>query len=107
MSDKVAIRMKYAAIWRRVSIDSVAVCIVSLFFALYGGDYLVLRYRMVAHLDGATSSVTIFYAAPIKGGKVRLFSDQPQVQTCVRSIFPWRGYQPCWYLKRHAIKIVS
>jgi hypothetical protein len=92
--------------WRRLSIDFVAVCILSALFILCGGDYLMLRYRMAQHgVDGATSSVTIFYAAPIKGGKFSVFYDQPQTQTCVHSIFPWLGYEPCWYLKRHVIRI--
>ncbi len=57
--------------------------------------------------DAATSTVTTFYAATPKDVKVNVFYDQPETRTCVRSIFPWLGYQPCWYLSRHAIKTVN
>jgi hypothetical protein len=78
----------------------------SLFIALYVGDYLVLRYRIAAHgADAATSTVPTFYAAPLKGGKFDVYYDSPQMQTCVRSIFPWLGYEPCWYVKRHTISL--
>ena len=82
----------------------IALC--ALFLVLCAGDYLVLRVRVAAHgTGGATESVTYFYAAAVKGDKVHVFSDQPQTETCVRSIFPWLGYDPCWYVKRHAIKV--
>jgi hypothetical protein len=80
----------------------------ALFIALYAGDYLLLRSRIAMRgANAATSTVTIFYAATLKDGNVNVFYDQPETQTCVRSIFPWLGYQPCWYLRRHAIKVVS
>jgi hypothetical protein len=80
----------------------------ALFIALYAGDYLLLRSRIAMRgTDAAKSTVTVFYAATLKDGKVNIFYDQPQTQTCVRSIFPWLGYQPCWYLSRHAIKTVN
>jgi hypothetical protein len=87
---------------------NVAVIALSLFIALYAGDYLLLRARIAARgADAATSTVTIFSAALLKNGKFSVFYDQPETQTCVRSIFPWLGYQPCWYLKRHPIKILN
>jgi hypothetical protein len=85
-----------------------AVIALSLFIALYVGDYLLLHARIAARgVDSATSTVTIYYAALLKNGKFSVFYDQPETQTCVRSIFPWLGYQPCWYLSRHAIKTVN
>ncbi len=85
-----------------------AVIALSLFIALYAGDYLLLHARIAIHgADSATSTVTIYYAALLKNGKFSVFFDQPETQTCVRSIFPWLGYQPCWYLSRHAIKTVN
>jgi hypothetical protein len=74
--------------------------------ALYAGDYLVLRYRMAVHgPDAATSGVPTYYAAPLNNGRLSVYYDQPQMQTCVRSIFPWLGYEPCWYVKRHTINM--
>jgi hypothetical protein len=80
----------------------------ALFIELYAGDYLVLRSRIAMRgATAATSTVTVFYAATLKDGNVNIFYDQPETQTCVRTIFPWLGYQPCWYLSRHAIKTVD
>jgi hypothetical protein len=94
--------------WRTLSVEVVATCVISALLLLYAGDYLVLRLRMVqGGTDGATSTVTVFYAAPIKGEKMTVYYDQPQPQTCVRSIFPWMGYQPCWYLRRHTVTLAS
>jgi hypothetical protein len=85
----------------------VVVTALSASLLLYAGDYSVLRMRIAGGAGSATSTVIVFDAAPIKGDKVTIFYDQPQPQTCVRSIFPWMGYEPCWYLKRHRVKLAS
>ena len=105
MPDSTEARATRTAILRHtLAVTVIAVC--SLFIALYVGDYLVLRYRMAAHgADSATSTVPVFYAAPLKGGEFDVYYDSPQTQSCVRSIFPWLGYEPCWYLKRHTISL--
>jgi hypothetical protein len=88
---------------RKISLAAL-IALGSLFIAVYAGDYLVLRYRMAEHgPDAATSGVPTFYAAPLKNGRLSVYYDQPQTQTCVRSIFPWLGYEPCWYVRRHTI----
>ena len=74
---------------------------------LYASDHAVFRYRVSRGADSALSSVTIFYAAAVKGGKVSVFYDQPQTQPCVRSLFPQGGYEPCWYLRRHTVRVVD
>jgi hypothetical protein len=84
----------------------IALC--TLLIVLYAGDYAVLRVRIARHgPNSVLSTVTIFYAAPIKGGKVSIYYDQPQAQPCVRSIFPQLGYAPCWYIRRHAVQLVD
>ena len=89
---------------RRVLLISVvALCVV------YLCDYGVLRHR-IAHSAGANSAlgtVTVLYGAPLKDGKVEVFTDQPQPQACVRSIFPHLGYPTCWYARSHAVQIVN
>jgi len=76
--------------------------------ALYLADYLVLRYHIArGGLGAATATVTILYGTPLKNGEVSIFWDQPQTETCIRSMFPHLGYPPCWYAKRHATKIIS
>ena len=76
--------------------------------ALYLIDYMALRYRIGRDgLGAATATVTILYGTPLKNGEVSIFWDQPQTETCTRSIFPHLGYPPCWYAKRHATKMIS
>jgi hypothetical protein len=84
----------------------IALC--ALFIALYAEDYAVLRFRVArGGPDSVLSTVTILYAAPIRGGKLSVFTDQPEQQTCVRSIFPQLAYIPCWYLRRHAFRVAN
>jgi hypothetical protein len=76
--------------------------------ALYVGDYLALQYRMVrGGPAAATETVTILYGTPLKNGQVSIFWDQPQSETCARSIFPHLGYPPCWYAKRHPTRLIT
>lgn len=92
-----------SGILRRASlIAGAALCV------LYIGDYAALRYRMArGGSDAALGTVTVLYGAPLKDGKVRVFTDQPEMETCVRAIFPHLGYAPCWYARSHAIRIAS
>jgi len=87
---------------------AIVVAICAALAALYVGDYAVLRIRIARHgPDSAVGSVTTFLAAPIKGGKVSIYYDQPQSTPCVRAIFPQMGYAPCWYVRRHAVQLVD
>jgi len=98
--------MVKATLRRAAFAAGVALC--SLFIALYAGDYAVLRLRMArGGPNSVLSTVTILYAAPIRGGKLSVFTDQPDQQACVRSIFPQLTYKPCWYLRRHAFRVVN
>jgi hypothetical protein len=84
----------------------VALC--ALLVVLYAGDDVVLHIRVARGGSASVlSTVTTFYAAPIKGGKMSIYYDQPQIEQCVRSIFPQLGDAPCWYLRRHAINLVD
>ncbi len=84
----------------------IALC--ALFIALYAGDYAVLRFRIArGGPNSALSTVTILYAAPVKGDKLNVFTDQPEQQACVRSIFPQLAYIPCWYARRHALRVAN
>ena len=68
---------------------------------VYLGDGLSVRYRIPRSRDPlATVQVRRYYAVPRKDGKTELIFDQPETQTCVRSIFPHLGYNPCWYVRR-------
>lgn len=72
--------------------------------ALYFGDYLHLRFR---HEQFGSVQVKRYYAIPQKNNRVQFMFDQPETQTCVRSLFPHLGCVPCWYLKRNNIKRID
>jgi hypothetical protein len=98
--------MTFPEFRRLLSNIALALCV--LFVALFAGDSLVLRYRFAAHgVSSVTARVTTFDAALMKDSKYSVFGDQPQTETCVRSIFPWLGLDPCWYVRRHDVKILN
>jgi hypothetical protein len=89
-------------------LSNLALLLCILFVALFALDYLAMRYRFAAHgVDSVTAQVTTFDAALMKNSKYAVFGDQPQTQTCVRSIFPWLGLNPCWYARRHDVRILN
>jgi hypothetical protein len=107
MPDATDTRLPRSAILRN-ALMAAAIALCTLFIALYAGDYAVLRYRIArGGPNSVLSTVTILYAAPIRGDKLSVFTDQPEQQTCVRSIFPQLTYTPCWYLRRHAFRVVG
>lgn len=65
------------------------------------GDWLVFRYR-AAH-GSAFDSVRVdqLIASPLKNGKEEYDYAGAQEMECVRTIFPWAGDKPCWWLRRH------
>jgi hypothetical protein len=72
---------------------------------LYIGDYISVTYASNEPLDKV--QITKFYAVPQKDGKTSYEPAEPESQTCVNSIFPHFGYNPCWYLKRHKTQQVN
>jgi hypothetical protein len=75
---------------------------------LYAGDFAWFEYRMRnAKPNDPLETVTFYYATDVKGGKVEIFYDQPQTQTCVHSIFSHGGYTPCCRLNRSGIQRIS
>jgi len=75
---------------------------------VYVCEDLLLRYR--ANHGGTNAvfdNVTTFEAGAVKGGKEEFYFDQPQVEVCVRALFPHFGDAPCWYARRHTMKVLS
>jgi hypothetical protein len=72
-------------------------------FVLYGGDYAVLKARGASGYD----TVNIILGTPMKDGRVQIFTGANQTQTCVRSLFPHSGYNPCWYVRQNATQLVD
>ena len=63
---------------------------------LYAADYLILRARMPGSIGAV--QVQPYYAVPQKDGKTEFILADPETESCVHSLFPHMGDQPCWYL---------
>ena len=75
---------------------------------VYVGDDLTVRYRLTRHDPGDPfDQITVYTGAVLKNGKTEIFYDSPQSETCVRALFPHAGATPCWYLRKHNIKVVG
>jgi len=86
----------------------IAGVLVALAAILYAGDFLWFEYRVRnSKSNDPLETVTFYYATAMKNGKVEVFYDQPQTQTCVRSIFPHNGRTPCWRFNRSGIQRIS
>lgn len=77
-------------------------------FLVYASDYAVLRFK-VSRNNGATAfgTVTVVYGTPTKDGRVEIFTDQSQTVTCVNSLFPHLGYNPCWYVRKNQMQEIG
>lgn len=74
---------------------------------LWAGDVLYVRQRM-AHKTEVDPVETIkirpLYVVPRKDGRAEFDFGDPQTQTCIHSLFPQLGYDPCWYVVRQSKK---
>jgi hypothetical protein len=82
-----------------------AASVLVLLIVVYVADYAVLRLRGAARYD--TIQVDVIDQIPQKGNKAEYIPEGRQPQTCVRSLFPHDGNQPCWYLRRHTTQQVN
>jgi hypothetical protein len=86
------------------------VLLLALAALVYVLDYARVRLRVAfPKLGPALDSVQMdrLYAIALKNGRTEyeLDAQQPEVTvTCVRSLFPHLGYNPCWYLRRNSQK---
>lgn len=67
----------------------------------YVCDYGVFRYRASKGLGFGQVTVVTYYAVGEKGNKTEYIFNPPQAVSCVNSLFPRGGLEPCWYLQRH------
>jgi hypothetical protein len=91
-------RIRQALIWGPLLLAGLAA-------VLFAGDYAVLRYRLATESE-ALGRVTVrpYYAVRLKSGKTEFLFQDPQPETCVKSLVPHFGRTPCWYLHRHPEK---
>jgi hypothetical protein len=92
-----------AKIAERIALSTLAACAM-----LYAGDYARFQYKMSKNNGAdALGSATSYYGTTLKDGKMEIFTDQPQTETCAHSLFPHSGYRPCWYAARNNVKPIG
>ena len=69
---------------------------VGIVVAVWVADYVSAKMRGQAALGSV--QVQPYYAVPLKDGKTEFMMLDPEQRTCVRSLAPHFGYDPCWYL---------
>ena len=68
----------------------------------FGVDFAVFRLRILTGRDPYGSVVVSHYYAVLqKNGKTQFIFNPPASESCVNTLFPHSGMQPCWYLRRH------
>lgn len=82
--------------------------VLGLVLVVYLADLAWLQIR-IARKQNAYDTVTVEVVdqIPQKGNKAEYVPETPQPQTCVRSLFPHSGNEPCWYLRGHAQQQVN
>jgi hypothetical protein len=55
----------------------------------------------------ALGTVTYYYAAMPKNGKLDIFDNQPQTEVCAYSLFPHAGYRPRWYAVSDRVRTIG
>lgn len=92
---------------RKIIVRGVIVLLVAAVLA-YVVDAIQVRVRLATGGPAkAYSTVTVLYAAGLKGSKYEIYTDQPDIETCARALFPQMGYSPCWYLREHSMKMLD
>ncbi len=92
-----------AQLSKRIALATIAILAIA-----YLVDYALLRVKMNKNNGAdALGTVTSFYGTALKDGKMEIFTDQPQMETCVHSLFPHSGYRPCWYASRNGIQPIG
>jgi len=79
--------------------------LLGLVIVVYAADDLSVRWH-IPNSRQLYSQVEVdsYDAVKLKSGKTEYYFDQPQIETCVNSLFPHQDLHPCWYTRRHAVK---
>lgn len=81
----------------------IVIAILIILALVYLADDLAIHYRILRSREPfGTVTIQRYDAIAQKNGKTEFDFEAPVTQRCVHSLFPHMGYQPCWYLSRHA-----
>lgn len=76
---------------------------------IYAGDFLSVRFPVSKSRNPlGTVQVQPYYAIGLKNKKTEFdFDVPPETVTCVHSLFPHLGFDPCWYVERHKLQRID
>jgi hypothetical protein len=83
--------------------NKVAIVLIAVLIITYIGDFISVHYRMrkpTPNNPFESVSIDRMYAVLQKSGKSEFIPADTQTVTCVHSLFPHAGYNPCWYVTR-------
>ncbi|MDR3676002.1 MAG: hypothetical protein P4N24_10970 [Acidobacteriota bacterium] len=84
------------------SVGRITMIVVGLLALVYAGDYASVRVPIPrGRAAYSTVKVRPYYNVGLKSGKSDLYFLDPQNVTCVNSLFPHMGFNPCWYVRKH------
>jgi len=90
------------------AVFGVVLGLVALLLATYAGDYCSIRYQIPrGRPQFGQVQMNALYVIHVKGGKVQYEPGPPEIDTCVHSLFPHFGCNPCWYVSRHTDKLID
>jgi hypothetical protein len=84
-------------------VKRIALILAGMLALVYAGDYASVRIPIPkGRAPYGTVIVRPYYDVGLKSGKSEFYFLEPRKQTCVNSLFPHFGYNPCWYVRGHA-----
>jgi hypothetical protein len=80
-----------------------AIAIIFALAGLYAADYQVAKSKPLGSVQ-----IQPFYAIHQKSGKTEFdYSVPPEMQSCVASLLPHFGNNPCWYVTKHRTRKIE
>jgi hypothetical protein len=80
-----------------------AIASILLLAAIYVGDYAIAISKPLRSVQ-----VQPFYAIHQKNGKTEFdYGVPPETETCVSSMLPHFGSNPCWYVTKHKTRKIE
>jgi hypothetical protein len=86
----------------RALLERALMTLLALLILCYVLDWTVYRYRAAHGTAFSSIKVSQYLATPLKNNKTEFDYTGSQQVNCVRSIFPWAGDDPCWWVQRQA-----
>jgi hypothetical protein len=81
----------------------VAIAVILALIGGYCGDYAIAASKPLG-----TVTVQPYYEIHQKNGKTEFdYSMPPETQTCVASLLPHLGVNPCWYVTKHKTRKIE